>query len=243
MTVPHGVYNNFDLSPDGTQLAIQNASGAQDQVYVYDSRRGTFTRLTLDGANIYPVWSRDGREVFFASSRDGEGYRLYRKPVDGSAPASRLLTDEQEALMETDLRHPSAVTPDGKWLAYLTNRAGPYRIMVRPFPEVERREWIVSGNDGFDPRWTPRGDALLYRQGWGRIMRVPMGDGDEFTPGVVRLLLEIDFHDAAGSSFAVSPDGKRVPVNKPVEVSLQAKTPVTLVTGWAEEVSRVVGVE
>ena len=290
LPVPHGVYNNFDLSPDGTQLAIQNAGGAQDQVYVYDSRRGTFTRLTLDGANIYPAWSHDGREVYFASSRDGQGYRLYRKPVDGSAPASRLLTDEQESLMETDLRYPASVTPDGKflliftwahptrggdlwkvpldgsgapeavlateaneiipqvspdgkWLAYLTNRAGRYRIMARPFPEVERREWVVSGDDGFDPRWSSRGDALLYRQGWGRVMRVPVGDGDELTPGVARQLLEIDFHDAAGSSFAVSPDGKRVLVNKPVEVSLREETPVTLVTGWAGEVSRAVGVK
>jgi serine/threonine-protein kinase len=290
LPVPHGVYNNFDLSPDGTQLAIQNASGAQDQVYIYDSRRGTFTRLTLDGANIYPVWSHDGGEVFFASSRDGEGYRLYRKPVDGSAPASRLLTDEQEALMETDLRWPTSVTPDGeslliytwghpvrggdlwkvplrgsgdpeavlateaneiipqvspdgKWLAYLTDRAGPYRIMVRPFPDVERREWVVSGDNGFDPLWSPRGDALLYRQGWELMMRVPVGNGEELTPGVARELLETDFHDAAGSSFALSPDGKRVLVNKPVDVSLRDETPVTLVTGWAGEVSRVVGVE
>jgi len=74
-------------------------------------------------------------------------------------------------------------------------------------------------------------------------MRVPVGDGDEFTPGVARQLLEIGFHDAAGSSFAVSPDGKRVLVNKPVEVSLREETPVTLVTGWAEEVSRVIGVK
>jgi hypothetical protein len=174
--------------------------------------------------------------LMFTWGHPTRGGDLWKVPLDGSGdPEAVLATETNEIIPQ--------VSPDGKWLAYLTNRAGPYRIMVRPFPEVERREWIVSGNNGFDPRWTPRGDALLYRQGWGRIMRVPVGDGDEFTPGVARQLLEIDFHDAAGSSFAVSPDGKRVLVNKPVEVSLQAKTPVTLVTGWAEEVSRVVGVK
>ncbi|NIR61096.1 MAG: hypothetical protein GWO02_17135, partial [Gammaproteobacteria bacterium] len=74
-----------------------NGSGAQDQIYVYDARRESFSRLTLEGANIYPVWSPDGSEVFFASSRGGDGYRIYRKPVDGSAPATRVLSDEQTA--------------------------------------------------------------------------------------------------------------------------------------------------
>ena len=290
LAIPEGFYNNFDLSPDGARLTIQNASGAQDQVYVYDFRRESFSRLTHDGANIYPVWSHDGREVFFASSRDGKGYSLYRKPVDGSAPASRLLTDEQEALMETDLRWPGTVTPDGKflliftwahptrggdlwkvpldgsgdpevvlatesneiipqvspngkWVAYLEDRSGPYHIMVRPFPDVGRREWVVSGGDGYDARWTSGGDALLYRTGWGRLMEVAVGSGDELAPGVPRELIEVDAHDSAGSSFAVSPDGKRVLVNKPVDFSLLDETPVTLVTGWAAEVARVAGKE
>ena len=286
LPVPPGVYSTFDLSPDATQLAIQNLGGAQDQVYVHDFPRGTFTRLTLDGTNRCPVWSHDGREVFFGSTRDGEP-RLFRQPADGSAPASRLLTNEQEALVGPHLRCPGSVTPDGKslllstlglparagdlwkvplhgsgdpeavlpteanevipqvspdgkWLAYLLDRTGPSRIVVRPFPQVERREWVVSGTDGYDPRWSPRGDALLYRQGWGRLMAVPVGKGDEFTPGVARQLIETDFHDSAGSSFAVSPDGTRVLVNKPVGVSLRDETPLTLVTGWAGEVSRLV---
>ncbi len=74
-------------------------------------------------------------------------------------------------------------------------------------------------------------------------MLVPVGDGDEFAPGVARELIETDFHDSSGSSFALSPDGKRVLVNKPVGVSLWEETPATLVTGWAEEVSRVVEAE
>jgi len=67
-------------------------------------------------------------------------------------------------------------------------------------------------------------------------MAVPVGKGDEFAPGVARQLIETDFHDSA----AVSPDGTRVLVNKPVGVSLRDETPLTLVTGWAGEVSRLV---
>ena len=71
-------------------------------------------------------------------------------------------------------------------------------------------------------------------------MAVPIGEGDEFTPGVARTLIDTDFHDSSGSSFVVSPDGTRVLVNKPVDLSFREETPVTLVTGWAGEVSRMV---
>jgi len=286
LAIPPGVYNNFDLSPDGTRVVIQNGSGAEDQVYVFDSGRGTFTRLTVEGANIYPVWSHDGREVFFSSSRDGK-YRLYRQPVDGSGPATRVLTEEQGASIGTDLRYPTSVTPDGKyllifswehqgrggdlwkvplersgdpepvlatagneiipqispdgkWLAYLTDRTGSYRIVVRPFPDVERREWIVSTGEGYDARWSPGSDALFYRSGGARLMRVPVGTGDEPTPGLAQQMLETDFHDASGSSFALSPDGKRVLVNRPVDTSLWDDAPLNLVTGWSGEVARAV---
>ena len=280
LPIPPGVYNTFDISPDGTMLAIQNATGAQDQIFVFDTRRGAFTRLTSDGANIYPVWSHDGREVFFASNRDGKGYRLYRKSVDGSGPATRLLTEELGAVTESDLRWPSSVTPDGRyllmytwahptrggdlwkvpldgsapelvlatpdneiipqvspdgnWLAYLSNSTGNYEIHVRPFPDVERREWLVSaGNDSFDPRWLPGGGGLLYRMSWGTWMEVSVNPtGDALVPGIAVERIDIDAHDAAGSSFVISLDGKRVLVNKPVDFSFRDRTPVTLVTGW-----------
>jgi serine/threonine-protein kinase len=68
LPIPARLYNTFDLSPDGTHLAIQDLSGAQDQIWVYDLRRDSFTRLTFEGASFYPAWSHDGREVFFASN-------------------------------------------------------------------------------------------------------------------------------------------------------------------------------
>ena len=54
------------------------------------------------------------------------------------------------------------------------------------------------------------------------------------------VLLETDFHDSAGSSLTVSPDGKRVLVNKPVGVSVKDETPIALVTGWDRELARLV---
>ena len=157
----------------------------------------------------------------------------------GAAAQGAIRTLQLETYLDMeDVSNPQ-ISPDGEWLAYLSSQAGPYQIKVRPFPDVDRREWVISSSgDSYDARWSSGGEALLYRRGWGQLMYMPVTAGDKFAPGVARELIEIDAHDSSGSSFAVSPDGKRVLVNKPVDVSLKDETPVTLVTGWAGEVAR-----
>jgi hypothetical protein len=89
--------------------------------------------------------------------------------------------------------------------------------------------------NGFDPRWSPSGDAVYYRDEY-RLYRVHVGGEDDIRPGIVETVYEGDFHDSAGSSFALSPDGTRVLVNKaPPSTNI-----LTFVTGWAAEVARAV---
>ena len=83
-------YGTFKLSPDGKRLAIQVAS-ATDDIWIYEFERGTFLRLTLNGSNIGPVWSPDGKYIAFGSLRDGK-YGLFRKAADGSGAEERLTT-------------------------------------------------------------------------------------------------------------------------------------------------------
>ena len=66
------------LSPDGERIAFQDRD---DNLWVMDLRRGTRVRLTLDGegSNAYPVWSRDGSQVLFASNRSGD-WEIYLRP-------------------------------------------------------------------------------------------------------------------------------------------------------------------
>src|SRR6185369_16266205 len=98
------------LSPTGTK--------GQD-LYIYDWRRDTMTRLTFsETGNSFPVWAPDGKHI------------AYRNPIPGAYRIDWIRSDgagEPQLLLESknDMRTFS-FTPDGKRLAYFeaTNETG-----------------------------------------------------------------------------------------------------------------------
>jgi DNA-binding winged helix-turn-helix (wHTH) protein/Tol biopolymer transport system component len=99
------------LSPDGTRVVGVRAEGIRTDVWVADVQRGAATRLTHSGTNSSPVWSADGRSVFYASRTDGP-FEIWMRDVDGTRPATRLYASDRHAL-------PLAASPDGRMLAFL----------------------------------------------------------------------------------------------------------------------------
>jgi Tol biopolymer transport system component len=80
-----GEYRNIDLSPDGRFVVFQ--AGAPD-VWVLDLQRGVVSRVTTDGGS-FPVWSHDGRDVYFRATRTGVA-GAFRRTV-GTAAGEELL--------------------------------------------------------------------------------------------------------------------------------------------------------
>ena len=78
-----GVYRHFRLSPDNKRLAVHvhEEPGGGD-VWVRDLERETLTKLTFDSHNHTPMWSQDGRFVYFTSDRGGIN-SLYRRASSG----------------------------------------------------------------------------------------------------------------------------------------------------------------
>jgi serine/threonine-protein kinase len=97
-----GVYLRPRLSPDGQRLALDDGS----DIWVYEARRDTMTRLTFGGgANVVPVWSPDGRYIVFGGPG---GIRWVRS--DGAG--------KPQPLIQGNLMGPYSFAPDGKRLAY-----------------------------------------------------------------------------------------------------------------------------
>lgn len=81
-----GTYNNVRLSPDGHRVATDQTDpdGRNIDVWVHELARSATTRLTFDPAlDQMPVWSPDGKQILFASTRK-LGFELYLKNADGS---------------------------------------------------------------------------------------------------------------------------------------------------------------
>ena len=99
-------YQEFTLSPDGTQLAVR-VTGDNTDVWIYDLLRDTSTRLTFDPAGErFPLWTPDGQRVAFGRT---EG--MFWKAADG--------TGEVELLVENSSNQwPQAFSPDGTVLVF-----------------------------------------------------------------------------------------------------------------------------
>ncbi|HXI90434.1 MAG TPA: protein kinase [Blastocatellia bacterium] len=154
-TMPTQCYGGFNLSPDGKRLAI-GVAGAKDDIWIYDFERGTFLRLTVDGHNIGPVWSPDGKRVAYSSARDAQRSICW-KAADGSGAEVRLTTTENG-------QGPESWSPDGKMLSMIewnANDAGDIWILPvegdhtpQPFLRTRFSEFFSS--------FSPNGSWITY---------------------------------------------------------------------------------
>jgi Tol biopolymer transport system component len=103
------------LSPDGTRLVaadtIQQSRESDSDLFLQGLERQSRTRLTPDGASIYPGWSGDGKSIFFSRFGKGGDSDLYSLPADGSGTLERLVDRPYD-------QSPSDASRDGRLLAF-----------------------------------------------------------------------------------------------------------------------------
>lgn len=149
-------YDDVCLSPDGMRLATSIFQGDQSDVWVYDLRRDVKTRITFgDGNDISPVWSRDGRDLYYANNETGV-FQIYRKSAGGIGNAEFLYGDDS---LHTGL---VAQSPDGQWLygMQVRNDWNIVRVSVRDSGLVETVVGSPYSERG--PAISPNGKYLAY---------------------------------------------------------------------------------
>ncbi len=94
LRLPAGSYGTPRISPDGRWVAFGIDNGKETAVWVYElSGRTAMRKLTFEGRNRYPAWSRDSRYVAFQSDREGD-IAIFQQRADGTGSAERLTRPE-----------------------------------------------------------------------------------------------------------------------------------------------------
>jgi Tol biopolymer transport system component len=106
----------------------------------------------------------------------------------------------------------SALSPDSRWLAYVSNEQGENEVFVRPFPDADGGKWQVSSGGGSAPVWAHNGRELFY-VGGGSMKVVTIHPGPPFSAEPPRVLFAIPDRVRVGSpvrgTFAITPDDQR----------------------------------
>ena len=154
---------------------------------------------------------------------------IWLLPTDGTRePVVFLETPSDET--------PAMFSPDGRWIAYVSDESGRREVYVRPFPGPGERTQI-SVNGASEPMWARNGRELFYREG-NRLMTVTVEAGSTFVASAPQALFEgrfvqVDFGlGASTANYDVSQDGRRF-------LMVRRKNPVTptvvhVVVNWLE---------
>jgi hypothetical protein len=252
------------ISPDGTRRAYV-AAGSETDVWVRDLAAGTATRLTSEGVNLWPVWTRDGQRLAYASSR-GRGASIFWRRADAGEPEELLLksetivgprswsNDDRTLLFVASsvtasseiwslslsgrktapfLRTKFAtlepsISPNGRWMAYVSNECGRPEVYVRDFVEPATR-WQVSVDGGEEPAWGHAGRELFFRRGVDMVA-VEVRDTATFGHGPTRTVFSVPFkRDGVNTNYDLDRNDQRfVMVKSAVAPDSALRTTVTL---------------
>jgi Tol biopolymer transport system component len=138
--IPPALYTYPRLSPDGTKIAVNTTQPGDNDIWLWDLVRKTLTRLT-QGPDFegYPVWSRDGRSIFYTSGPVNAGPgELYRRAADGTGTVERLT----ETPLEREV--PIMILGDGRILVRNTPGPGQNRVMVMPASPKAKPELVFA---------------------------------------------------------------------------------------------------
>jgi eukaryotic-like serine/threonine-protein kinase len=112
---PQGIIDGVALSPDGKSLAVGLIRSGRTDIWVKQLPTGPFSRITFgDTSAVRPVWSPDGREVFYISDRGGSGVGgAYAHRADGTGAERPLVRSKIDFGQIVPSR-------DGRWLVLRT---------------------------------------------------------------------------------------------------------------------------
>lgn len=224
-----GVWSN-----DGTQVVFGSRRKGHFDLYQKSARGGPDRDLLVDTRDKWPMsWTPDGRTVIFTEgtiSAVGTVPHTWGVPVAGEPKSFPILADPQ-------FRHfPAKLSPDGRWLVYVSDESGDAEIYVAPYPSLEGK-WRVSKDGGGWPRWRPDGKEIVFLAPDNTTLMASAvdGRGAAFVAAEPRVLFKAPFRPGSRFVYDVAMDGRVLGATlsgSPVAAS------ISVVVNWQAEFRR-----
>ena len=180
---------------------------------VYAGRGRTILRIPTDGSGVpETLLVRQSAAFELELARDGKTFAI-RQTVSGTIRdvwvGSLDRSRAERPLLRTPFNERSiALSPDGRWLAYVSNEAGSDELFVRRLEEGSGR-WRVPRGGAEEPRWGPGGRELFFRVA-DTVMAMEMTPGPEPGFSAARTVLVGRFvSDGQRAVWDIAPDGRR----------------------------------
>jgi serine/threonine protein kinase len=215
------VYRSIQGSPS-FRWKLADGSGTEEVVLPYSS----FSEVNAIGSVPSSI-SPDGKTLLYGGLGASGTTITYALSLDGSFTSHRYLDSTHQV---TSTRF----SPDGRWVAYVSNESGPEQVYVQPFPGPGGK-WMISVDGGSYPRWARNGREIFFMNG-ADMMSVPVDTQPTFKAGTPRKLFENRAYARLGN-YDVAPDGQHFLMTMQDDAAASPNQ-LNVVLNWTEELKR-----
>jgi eukaryotic-like serine/threonine-protein kinase len=233
--------NNVPIwSSDGRQIVFASVGDGRLDLYRRASDASGPDELLLK-LNAQPIlfpsdWSADGRFLTYYRTDPKTQLDIWTLSMGSDRPAiGSGRPDAAEGRKATPFLHgdfnesQGQFSPDGRWIAYVSDESGSQQVYVQSFPTLGGQRQI-SREGGNQPRWRRDGKELFYLAPDRKLMAVTVKTGATFEADAPRTLFQTELDvTALRQSYAVSADGQRFLLNTSAEAG---SPPLTVVLNW-----------
>jgi len=145
------------FSPDGSEIIYASNRNGPFEFFEKSSSGAGSDQLILTGKSnqFSDSWSKDGKYLLYEVD-NGIDYKfdLFVLPLTGDRTPFPYV---QTSFMESH----GQFSPDGKWIAYVSDQSGKADVYVQSFP-IGGGVWQISTAGGDQPQWRADGKELFY---------------------------------------------------------------------------------
>jgi Tol biopolymer transport system component len=216
-------------SPDGGRIAFERVKPDRYEITVKDvAGAGSEEVVYKETKRALPVaWSPDGK------------YLIYRLGLVSSEIKALSMTGDHKAttLVTTKLGWAGvALSPDGKWLAYVSDESGVPEVYVVPFqsgvngPSIGNGKWQATNTGSTSPMWRPDGKELFLvtSAGMGLASASVAATGDRLEIDSPKYLFDLGAHPT-GFFYTPSRDGQKIYMST---YGPGSSAPITVTVNW-----------